>query len=69
MFFKFHAGVTKTIADVLQDLKRCHKNNRRMFCKTFMEVTKTIGDVLQDLYRSYKDNRHKSTNESVLPAS
>ena len=71
MYCKVFTDVTKTIADVLQDLFRIHKDNRRcfasskqtsqrqspMYCKAFTDVTKTIADVLQDLYRSHRDNR------------
>ena len=71
MYCKIVIEVTKTIADVLQDLNRRHKDNRRciasslqtsqrqspIYCKIVREVTKTIADVLQDLNRRHKDNR------------
>ena len=71
MYCKFSTDITKTIADVLQDLNRRHKDNRRfiarsfeksqrqspMYCKILTDVTKTIADVLQARYRSHKDNR------------
>ena len=71
MYCKVFTDVTKTIADVLQDLNRRHKDNRRciarslqmsqrqspMYCKILTDVTKTIADVLQDLNRRHKDNR------------
>ena len=70
MYCKVFTDVTKTIADVLQDLNRRHKDNRRciarslqmsqrqspMYCKILTDVTKTIADVLQDLNRRHKDN-------------
>ena len=47
MYCKVLTEVEKTIADVLQDLYRSHKD--------ITTKTKTIADVLQDLYRSHKD--------------
>ena len=58
MYCKIVREVTKTIADVLQDLNRRHKDNRRciarsfeksqrqspMYCKFSTDVTKTIAD-------------------------
>ena len=81
MYCKVFTDVTKTIADVLRDLNRRHKDNRRciarslqmsqrqspMYFKILTDVTKTIADVLQEFYRGHKDNCHKSTNENAVP--
>ena len=56
VYCKILIDVTKTIADVLQDLYRSHRQSP-MFCKFEADVTKTIADALQGLYRRHKDNR------------
>ena len=68
MYCKIITDVKKTIADVLQDLYRGHKDNCHKstnenavpvtkYCKILTDVTKTIADVLQDPNRRHKDNR------------
>ena len=66
MYCKIITDVKKTIADVLQDLYRGHKDNCHKstnenavpvtkYCKILTDVRKTIADVLQDPNRHHKE--------------
>ena len=57
LFGKLQADFTKTIADVLQDLNRRHKDNHRCIASSLQTSQRQSPNVLQDLNRRHKDNR------------